>query len=319
MIGPLRDLHLLPKTRDSLSFLYVEHARIDQHDRAIAIVDRSGRVPVPCASLSLLLLGPGTAITHAAIRTLAETGCLVAWTGEEGVRLYATGTGETRSARNIARQAAAWADPAARLRVIRRMYEVRFAEPLTPNLTLAQIRGKEGIRVRETYAAFSRLTGVPWAGRTYDRRHWASADPVNRALSAANSALYGVVHAAIVASGYSPALGFIHSGKQLSFVYDIADLYKTDVTIPVAFLVAAEGEQDTERRVRLLCRDTFREQRLLGRIVPDIERLFEAAGAEPAADLTEFDGDAAAPGVLWDPSGEVLGGGHNFGDDLEAV
>ncbi len=320
MTGPLRDLHLLPKTRDSLSFLYVEHARIEQDDRAIAIADSAGRVPVPCASLSLLLLGPGTTVTHAAIRTLAETGCLVAWTGEEGVRLYATGTGETRSARNIARHAAAWADPEARMRVVRRMYEVRFAEPLDPDLTLAQVRGKEGIRVRETYAAFSRATGVHWAGRSYDRRHWLSADPVNRALSAANSALYGVVHAAIVASGYSPALGFVHSGKQLSFVYDIADLYKTEVSIPVAFQVAAEGEREIERRVRLLCRDLFREQRLLGRIVPDIEHLLDAARtAEPEVDGSDVDADAAMPGVLWDPSGELVVGGRNFGDDLEAV
>lgn len=320
MTGQLRDLHLLPKTRDSLSFLYIEHARVEQDDRAIAITDASGRVPVPCASLSLLLLGPGTTVTHAAIRTLAETGCLVAWTGEEGVRLYATGTGETRSARNIARQAAAWADPDARMRVIRRMYEVRFAEPLDADLTLAQIRGKEGIRVRETYAEFSRATGVHWAGRNYDRRHWVSADPVNRALSAANSALYGVVHAAIVASGYSPALGFIHSGKQLSFVYDVADLYKTEISMPVAFLVAADGEHDIERRVRLTCRDVFREQRLLGRIVPDIDRLLDAARAvEPEADGSDVDADAAMPGALWDPSGEVIVGGRNFGFDLESA
>jgi len=138
---------------------------------------------------------------------------------------------------------------------------------------------------------------------------------VNRALSAANSALYGVVHAAIVASGYSPALGFIHSGKQLSFVYDIADLYKTDISIPVAFLVAAEGNFDLERRVRLLCRDMFRQRRLLARIVPDVESVLGAAGVEPASDPIDLDIDAAAPGPLWDPSEGRVNGGRNFGDD----
>lgn len=100
----MQDLHLLPKVRDSLSFLYIEHARIEQEAKAIAIHDARGRVPVPCASLSMLLLGPGTTITHAAIRALAENGCLVSWTGQEGVRFYAQGMGETRSARNLLRQ-----------------------------------------------------------------------------------------------------------------------------------------------------------------------------------------------------------------------
>lgn len=317
MRGPLRDLHVLPKTRDSLSFLYVEHARIEQEDCAIAIVDPSGTVPVPCASLSLLMLGPGTTITHAAIKALAETGCLVAWTGEEAVRMYAFGTGETRSARNILKQAAAWADPEARLRVVRKMYEVRFEEQLQPALTLPQIRGMEGIRVRETYAWFSRATGVVWTGRNYDRGRWESADPVNRALSAATSALYGVVHAAIVASGYSPALGFVHSGKQLSFVYDMADLYKTDISIPIAFLVASEGDRDIERRVRLACRDTFKRERLLARIVPDIDRVLGAAGVDPPLDPGDMDTDAAAPGDLWDPSQQFVAGGHNYSDDTE--
>lgn len=315
----LRDLHLLPKTRDSLSFLYVEHARIEQEHRAIAIVDAAGRVPVPCASLSLLLLGPGTTVTHEAIKTLADTGCLVAWTGEEAVRLYATGVGETRSARNIARQAIAWADPSGRMRVVRRMYEMRFGETLDPDLTLRQIRGREGIRVRETYAALSRATGVTWRGRQYDRRRWAGADPINRALSAANSALYGVVHAAVVAAGYSTALGFIHSGKQLSFVYDIADLYKTEVSIPAAFLAAADDEPEIERRVRLLCRDLFREHRLLARIVPDIEAAIAAGGSTGSSESGDYDADGEPPGALWDPDGQLVEGGRNYADVVTGV
>jgi CRISPR-associated protein Cas1 len=311
--APIRDLHLLPKTRDSLSFLYVEHAIVDQEDRAIAVVDARGRVPVPCAALTLLMLGPGTTITHAAIRNLAETGCMVAWTGEEGVRLYAAGTGETRSARKLLRQAAAWADEAARLRVIRRMYEIRFAEPLAPDLTLRQVRGREGIRVRETYAALSRATGVRWTGRTYRRDRWTASDPVNRALSAANSALYGVVHSAIIAAGYSPAIAFIHTGKQLSFVYDIADLYKTEVSIPAAFWAAAEGSTDVERRVRLFCRDFFHSSRLVERVVADIERVLAASGQPETLPDDRLDEDPALPGELWDPDGLVAGGG-NYAD-----
>lgn len=313
MIAPVRDLHLLPKTRDSLSFLYVEHAIVDQEQRAIAVVDARGRVPVPCAALTVLMLGPGTTITHAAIRNLAETGCLVAWTGEQGVRMYAAGGGETRSARNLLRQAAAWADPSTRLRVVRRMYEVRFDEPLGADITLRQVRGREGIRVRETYAALSRATGVPWTGRSYRRDRWTASDPVNRALSAANSALYGVVHAAIIAAGYSPGIGFIHTGKQLSFVYDIADLYKTDVSIPAAFWAAADGSTDIERRVRLFCRDFIRASRLLERVVADIDAVLAGAGPMNETADAPADKDPALPGELWDPDGPVAGG-ENYGD-----
>ena len=310
----MKDLHILPRVRDSWSYLYVEHCGIDQEDKAIAVHDVNGKVPVPCATLSLLMLGPGTKITHAAMRALAENGCSVVWVGEEGVRCYAQGMGETRSARNLLRQAKLWADPALHLRVVRRMYEVRFPGPLDESLTLRQIRGKEGIRVRESYAQASRETGVEWHGRSYQRTSWENADPVNRALSAANSCLYGICHAAIVSAGYSPALGFIHTGKMLSFVYDVADLYKADTTIPAAFRAAAEGGSGLEGRVRRMCRDTFQERRLLAQIVGDIDRvlLVDQAGSEvPEGD---YDSDEALPGGLWDPGVGAVPGGINLAD-----
>ncbi|MCA9878631.1 MAG: type I-E CRISPR-associated endonuclease Cas1 [Thermomicrobiales bacterium] len=308
------DLRTLPKVRDSLSYLYVEHCRIEQEAKAIALHDVDGKTPVPCAALLLLMLGPGTSISHAAVRVLAESGCLVAWVGEEGVRFYAQGLGETRSAHGLLRQAHLCANPVTRLEVVMRMYRMRFREELPQGLTLQQIRGKEGIRVREAYARASRETGVPWRGRSYRRDGWQAADAVNQALSAANSCLYGVCHAAIVAAGYSPGLGFIHTGKMLSFVYDIADLYKPEITIPAAFRAAAEGEQGVESRTRHACRDLFRAQRLLARIVPDIQAAL-AVGGDGESD---FDWDAAAPGGLWNPEGETVAGGVNYaGSDEE--
>ncbi|MCM8749096.1 type I-E CRISPR-associated endonuclease Cas1e [Thermomicrobiaceae bacterium CFH 74404] len=309
------DLHLLPTIRDSWSYLYVEHCRIEQEGKAIALIDERGKTPVPCATLMTLLLGPGTSITHAAVRALAENGCLVIWAGEEGVRCYAQGLGETRSSRNVLWQAWQWADPARRLDVVMRMYRMRFAEPLPPNLTLRQLRGREGMRVRWAYERASRETGVPWYGRSYQRNDWRAADPVNRALSCANSCLYGICHAAIVAAGFSPAIGFIHTGRMLSFVYDIADLYKTEISIPIAFRVASEGEEGLEMRVRHACRDAFRESRLLSRIIPDIGH---ALGMDrPPEERAMFDDDVAAPGGLWDPEGEVAGG-VNWADEREA-
>jgi CRISPR-associated protein Cas1 len=310
----IKDLHVLPKVRDSFSHLYVEHCRIDQEDKAIALHDADGKTLVPCANLILLLAGPGTSVTHAAIRTLAENGCLVLWTGEMGVRFYAQGMGETRVAHNLLHQARLCSMPTLRLHVVRRMYEMRFPEPLEPGLTLQQIRGKEGIRVREAYAQASRATGIKWAGRAYQRDKWTAADPINRALSAANSCLYGVCHAAIVSAGYSPALGFIHTGKMLSFVYDVADLYKADTTIPLAFRTVAEGETNLESRIRHACRDAFHSERLLKRIIPDIERALDIPTLQ--TEEVDFDADAAAPGGLWDPETGITDGGVNW-DDFE--
>jgi CRISPR-associated protein Cas1 len=310
----MKDLHILPKVRDSWSFLYLEHCKIDQDAKAIAAWDESGKTPIPIASLTLLMLGPGTSITHAAIQTIAEHGTMVVWSGEQGVRYYAMGDGETRSALHTLRQAAAWANPVTRLEIVKRMYRARFDEVLPDNLTIQQLRGREGARVRDAYARASRETGVPWSGRSYRRDQWQQADPVNRALSAANACLYGLVQAAIVSAGYSPAIGFVHTGKQLAFVYDIADLYKVETTIPAAFEAAKSEEPNLERRVRLACRDHFRDAQLLKRIISDIHSLFSDL---PDVAGLEFDSDEALPGGLWDPVTGQVPGGANFADPTE--
>lgn len=305
----VQNLHVLPKFSDGWSYLYVEHCRIDQEARAIAIHDKAGKVPVPCANLALLMLGPGVSISHAAISVLADHGCLVAWCGEEGVRFYAVGIGETRSAANFLHQARMWADAGLRMQVVRRLYQLRFSEEFDLELTLKQIRGMEGVRVRDAYARAARETGVPWSGRSYRRNKWSDADPVNRALSTANACLYGICHAAIVSAGFSSALGFIHTGKMLSFVYDVADLYKAEVTIPVAFRAAAEEKNGLERRVRVTCRDQFVATRILERIIPDVQTALMLQKRGVACDSVSFDQDAADPGSLWDPAdGEVEGG-----------
>ncbi|HOF88362.1 MAG TPA: type I-E CRISPR-associated endonuclease Cas1e [Armatimonadota bacterium] len=225
------DLHLLPKVRDMLSFIYVEHARIDQHNRAVAAYDDEGVTPIPIAATAVLLLGPGTRVTHAAMAALADNDALAVWVGEAGVRCYAHGMRGRRSSGALLRQAALASNEVSRLEVVKRMYRLRFQEALEEGLTVEQLRGLGGVRVRDTYARMSRDTGVPWTGRHYDRGNWQQADPVNRALSAANSCLYGLCQAAILSIGMSPAIGFIHTGKQLSFVCDIADLYKTELTL----------------------------------------------------------------------------------------
>ncbi len=269
------NLHELPRLRDSLSYHYIEHAIVDRKQNAIEYIQEAGRTLVPVASISLVMLGPGTSLSHAALKVLMENGCSILWVGEDGIRCYGQGLGETRRAYHLIRQAELVSDPKSREKVVRKMYQMRFNEDLENGLSLAQIRGKEGVRVRETYAEASQKFGVPWHGRRYDRSNWGRADTINRTLSAANALLNGICHAAIVAGGYSPALGFIHTGRMLSFVYDIADLYKTELSIPAAFETVAESEMKTESRVRALCRDRFKEAQLLKRILPDIDRLLD--------------------------------------------
>jgi CRISPR-associated protein Cas1 len=213
------------------------------------------------------------------------------------------------------------------------MYQYRFDEVLDPGLTIEQIRGMEGARVRRAYALASKEFGVPWRRRFYDRSHWGASDAINRAISSANACLNSLCHAAIVSAGYSPGLGFVHTGKQLSFVYDIADLYKTDLTVPLAFKLTAESRDRLETRIRQACRQLFHQERLLARIVDDIQDLLNltrpmpsrsrrqanASGLDGEID-SDFDSDPALPSGLWSPPGEggIVEGGVNYDEDLLA-
>lgn len=306
-----RNLRELPKFRDGLSYLYIEHGKVEQDAKAIAWYGEEGKVSVPVAALGVLMLGPGTSITHAAMKALADNGCSVLWSGQDNVRMYAAGIGETRSSTRFLRQARLWANEEQHLAVVRRLYTMRFDEPLDASLTLQQIRGKEGVRVRTIYQQASDMSGVPWHGRSYKRGSWGNTDPINRALSAGSACLYGVCHAGILSAGYSPALGFIHTGKQLSFVYDVADLYKMEVVVPTAFAVVAESTDQVESRTRHTLREAFREARLLERVVRDLHDLFGYVSGDDDPYAT----DDAKPGGLWDVQGVVEGGVGYGGDD----
>ncbi|APJ02799.1 type I-E CRISPR-associated endonuclease Cas1e [Silvanigrella aquatica] len=305
----MKDLTILPKIRDSISYLYIEQGIIEQDDKSISVFDETGKTQIPISSLTLLMLGPGTKITHAAIKTTVENGCLIAWTGEESVRFYASGSGETRSSSALYLQAKLAINNESRIEIARKMYQKRFSDPLPKQLTLEQIRGKEGVRVRGIYHKEMEKYGLKWKGRDYDRKDWNKADEYNRAIAAGNACLYGICHSAIVALGLSPALGFIHCGKQLSFVYDIGDLYKAELTIPIGIEIAVNKPKDLERTVRLRLRDEFKKQRILSRIVEDIQELLGLN----EINSKNFDTDPAAPGFLIGEN-SVTAGGKNHGD-----
>lgn len=305
----MKTLHELPRFKDRWSHLYLERGMIDQEAGGLVFHSLEEHTPVPLDQIGLLMLGPGISITHAAMRSLADNNCLAAWVGENGIRLYAHCSGGTFSARRLLWQARLVSNEETRLAVAYRMYEKRFPDAKLVDKSLEQVRGMEGLRVRRAYEENAQRYGVPWEGRNYNQGDWFAASAVNRCLSAANACLYGLCHAAIVSAGYSAALGFIHTGKMLSFVYDVADLYKTETTVPLAFQTAANVEKDLERVVRTECRRIFHEARLMDRILPDIA---EVLGADDDLGETaeEMEGRAVtlasgnSPGDL---SGTTLG------------
>ena len=263
--------------------MFVSYGRIDVKDGAFVVVDdvNGERMHIPVGSVACIMLEPGTRVSHAAVKLAAVTGTLLIWVGEAGVRLYASGQPGGARSDKLLYQANLALDPDLRLKVVRKMFELRFGEPAPERRSVDQLRGIEGARVRKIYQLMAKQYGVPWKGRRYDPKEWDKADVVNQCLSAATACLYGVTEAAILAAGYAPAVGFVHSGKPLSFVYDIADLFKFDTVVPAAFRIAASRPVAPDRAVRIACRDIFRQTKLLKRIIPAIEDVLAAGGTEP--------------------------------------
>jgi len=275
MLPPLKPIAM----KERISLVFLEKGELDVLDGAFVLLDKNGvRTQIPVGGVACLMLEPGTRISHAAVVLAARVGCLIVWVGEAGVRLYAGGQPGGARADRLLYQAKLALDEEARLRVVRKMYEFRFKNPVPSHYSVQQLRGVEGSRVREMYVQMAQKYRVPWSGRKYDPAEWGSGDLANRCLSSATSCLYGISEAAILAAGYAPAIGFIHAGKTKSFVYDIDDLFKFDTVVPVAFQIASQNPGDPERAVRIACRDQFRETRLLKKIIPTIEEILSAGG-----------------------------------------
>ena len=299
----------LTRVSDRVSFVYLERCTVHRDANAITAEDADGTTHIPSATIGTLLLGPGTRITHQAMSVLGESGAGVVWVGENGVRYYAGGRSLSRSSALVEAQATQWANRRSRLEVARAMYRIRFPDQDPSSRTRQQLLGDEGDRVKKCYAEQAARTGVPWHGRHYTQGDFASGDAPNQAITAAAQAMYGVAHAVVVALGCTPGLGFVHSGHERSFVMDIADLYKTDIGIPLAFDVAAAGAEDIGSRTRRALRDKIHEIRLLDRCVSDIKNLLlsQGDGGNPADGL----GDQV---TLQSDHGREVASGHNYGD-----
>jgi CRISP-associated protein Cas1 len=280
-------LHALPRIAERWTFVYVEAARLERSDYAVVAERADGSIRLPVAQFVCILAGPGTTVTHAASTILAERGCALIWCGESGVRFYGHATPETHMVVHLEAQARAWADPLGRLAVAKQMFRMRFPEHAIDTVTsIEQLRGYEGNHMRSLYRSLAAQYDLAWSGKESDPDSTSWDTPLQQAIRVANSCLYGICHSAIVAVGMSPALGFVHTGNQRSFVWDVADLYKATITLPIAYQIAAQSPDSIPQRTRRACRDAFKELQILRTIVPDILRLF--ALPEPAVRYEEL-------------------------------
>ncbi len=237
----------------------------------------SGRYAIPFQGLSMILLGPGSMVSHDALRLLARHGTALAAVGENGVRCYTAPPIMANQSKLARKQVRVWANPETRLVVARKMYQLRMGASIE-GCTLDELRGMEGARVREAYRLCAKQAGISWHGRRYDRRNPSSADIPNQAINHAATALEAAAAIAVAATATIPQLGFIHEGSGNAFVLDIADLHRESVTIPVAFRAAAKvlrskGRMSIERVTRKDCGLVLYKQHIIPKMIDEIKEL----------------------------------------------
>ena len=267
----------LPQMKDRYPFIYLERGRLEIDDSSVKWIDSECNVVrIPIATISTILLGPGTSVTHEAIKVLSSANTTVCWVGEDSLLFYATGITPTANTRNIRLQSSLASNQKSRLTVAKRMFLYRFPETDVSKSTLADLMGKEGKRIKQLYVSKAEEYQVGWSGRSYVPGDFSLSDTTNKILTSSNAALYAIITSVVNATGYSPHIGFVHSGSPLPFIYDLADLYKEYLCIDFEFKMTKDlaGFYDKKKII-----DAFRmriiEFNLLERIKPDIDKLFE--------------------------------------------
>ena len=272
--------------KDRAGLLYLARGALTSRDGTLAFMQGEatsadaltpGDHAIPLQGVSMILLGPGSTVSHDALRLLAHARTALAAVGEDGVRFY-TAPPLIPDRSGLARcQARLWAEDGQRVAIARRMYAWRFGEVL-PHRSLDVLRGIEGARMKESYRLLALQIGVNWRGRKYDRARPQASDEPNKALNHASSAVEGAAAIAVAATGTIPQLGFIHEDPGQSFVLDIADLYRDSVTIPCAFraakrIVEQPGE-NIERVTRRLTGRALAREQVIPAMIDRIKSLF---------------------------------------------
>jgi CRISPR-associated protein Cas1 len=265
----------LPQVSSKYPFIYLERGRLEIDDSSVKWIDCDKNViRLPIATLNCLLLGPGTTITHEAVKVISVSNCSVCWVGEDSLLFYAVGQTPTSNTRNFHKQLLLSADEKKSLEVARRMYARRFPKAELAGKNLKEMMGMEGYRVRELYQQKALEYQIGWKGRSYVPGKFELGDMTNQIMTSANAALYGIISSAVHSMGYSPHIGFIHSGSPLPFVYDLADLYKEKLCIDLAFALTVDmAGRYNKHKVAEGFRKRVIEMDLLATIGSDIEEM----------------------------------------------
>jgi len=265
----------LPQVTDKYPFLYLERGRLEIDDSSVQWIDSSGNViPLPVATINTIMLGPGTSVTHDAVRTAVAANCSISWVGEDSLIFYAAGILPTATTNNLKRQLELASNKTKSLEIARAMYSRRFPDLDLSDKSLKSMMGLEGQRVKSFYQQKAEEYQVGWKGRNYVPGKFELSDLTNRVITSCNAALYGIISSAVHSMGYSPHIGFIHSGSPLPFIYDLADLYKSHLCIDLGFAITRElaGRYD-KYTVQHEFRKRVIEMNLLQQIAKDITDL----------------------------------------------
>ena len=231
---------------------------------------------IPVARIASLLLGPGSSVTHAAIAACAKEGTLIQWVGEAGTKAYAASDPLVGDGERLKMQVLVAASPSRRSKSCTFMFNRRFNMRVASGLEEAALRGMEGGKVKEVYQKLAAEYKVIWPGRKTGTGSWGATDPLNQAISMANGHLLQVATVAVVAAGFSPAIGFLHSGFNRAFACDIADLHKFEVSVPLAFKMYAHGMKEPHKEVRHAVRDEVVRLGLIDRMIQNSIEVVDA-------------------------------------------
>ena len=297
---------LLPRSDDRISYIYIEKGRIEQTEFSIQVVRELTISEIPIATIGAIFLGPGTTITHEAVKTICDVGCSIIWCGMEQWRFYAAGAPGTKSSKNLLKQMRYHESKTLHMQVVRDMYKLRYPDEHISRKSSSELRGIEGMHVKKLYEELAEQYSIHWSVRSYKVDDFESQDDINRALTTAHQVLYGIIKSVLHLTGFSSAIGFIHTGKMDSFVYDMADLYKEKVSIPVAFETVSKNPVNLDSSVREAMRGKILELHLLKHIVNDLKMLFNCED-EDIKNLEQL--------KIWDPKENVIAG-RNYAKNL---
>lgn len=283
------DKHLLTRVQNRMTFLYLEKAKLHCHQGAVIAETEQGTFTLPIGSVLTLFLSYGTSITHDAIALLSDSGCSLIWVGDHIFKTYTYGEPLSGSDKMILKQAQAVTNQQNHLAIARKMYQMRFPDEDFTGISIAKMRGKEGVHMKQMYQKYADQYHVVWHGRNYDPKDYLASDPINQALTSANQMLYGICTGVVLALGFSPALGFIHVGTNKAFIYDLSDLYKAKITIPVTFKTINESGSNFYKTLRTNLYQEMQKQNLLEQIVKDLFDLFDITKPDLIITLSLWD------------------------------